>query len=241
MGVVHKTKGKAVFGSLQGTVVADAGSIGTAELADAAVTLAKQADIATDRLIGRDTAATGVPEALTVGGGVEFSGSGGIQRSALTGDISASAGSATTTIGAAKVLSSMVEEALIQRTATVTIADAAIRTLNSAPTTLIAAPAAGKYIVVDQVVCLNTFATAAYEAGTDTLDISYTNAAGANAATFTNAFLETASTAAAVAVPVAVTPVSAAAITASCNSDPTGGNASSTLKFIVTYHVVTLP
>lgn len=42
------------------------------------VTLAMLADLATDRLIGRDTAGTGVPESLTVGGGVVFTGSGGI-------------------------------------------------------------------------------------------------------------------------------------------------------------------
>jgi hypothetical protein len=62
------------------------------------VTLAKMANIATDRLIGRDTTGTGVPEALTVGGGIEFTGAGGIQRSALTGDVTASAGSGSTTV-----------------------------------------------------------------------------------------------------------------------------------------------
>ena len=67
-------------------------------IANDAVTLAKMADIATDRLLGRDTAGTGDPEALTVGGGLEFSGSGGIQRAALTGDVTASAGSNATTI-----------------------------------------------------------------------------------------------------------------------------------------------
>ena len=54
--------------------------------------------VTTDRLIGRDTAGTGAAEQLTVGGGVEFTGTGGIQRSALTGDVTASAGSASTTI-----------------------------------------------------------------------------------------------------------------------------------------------
>jgi len=54
--------------------------------------------LATDRLLGRDTAGTGAPEALTVGGGLEFTGTGGIQRSALTGDVTASAGSNATTI-----------------------------------------------------------------------------------------------------------------------------------------------
>lgn len=61
-----------------------------------AVTLAKMANLATDRLIGRDTAGTGVPEALTVGGGIEFTGSGGIQTSALTGVVTKTAGGTVT-------------------------------------------------------------------------------------------------------------------------------------------------
>lgn len=67
------------------------------------VTLAKMANIATDRLIGRDTAGTGVPEALTVGGGLEFTGTGGIQHSATTGDVTQSAGGTVTTIANAAV------------------------------------------------------------------------------------------------------------------------------------------
>lgn len=55
-------------------------------------------NISTDRLIGRDTGGTGESEQLTVTGGLEFTGTGGIQRSALTGDVTASAGSNTTTI-----------------------------------------------------------------------------------------------------------------------------------------------
>lgn len=73
-------------------------SVTTGKIADNAVTFAKMQDIATDRLIGRDTAGTGDPEALTVTGGLEFTGSGGIRRSALTGDVTASAGSNSTTI-----------------------------------------------------------------------------------------------------------------------------------------------
>lgn len=41
--------------------------------------LADLPSIATDRLLGRDTAASGVPEELTVGGGLGFTGSGGIE------------------------------------------------------------------------------------------------------------------------------------------------------------------
>lgn len=60
--------------------------------------------IATDRLLGRDTTGTGAVEELTVGGGIEFTGSGGIQRGALTGDVTASAGSGTTAIAAGAIV-----------------------------------------------------------------------------------------------------------------------------------------
>ncbi len=62
------------------------------------ITFAKMQNIATNRLIGRDTAGTGDPEEITVGGGLEFTGTGGIQRSALTGDVTAAAGSGATAI-----------------------------------------------------------------------------------------------------------------------------------------------
>lgn len=68
-------------------------------IATDAVTYAKMQNVsATDRLLGRDTAGAGDPEELTVGGGVEFTGGPGIQRSALTGDVTAPAGSNATTI-----------------------------------------------------------------------------------------------------------------------------------------------
>ena len=83
--------------ALSGDVTAPAGS-NTTTVASNAVTFAKMQDIGTDRLIGRDSPGTGDPEELTVGGGLEFTGSGGIRRSALTGDVTAAAGSNTTTI-----------------------------------------------------------------------------------------------------------------------------------------------
>jgi len=73
-----------------------------------AVTYAKMQNIsATDRLLGRDTAAAGDTEELTVGGGLEFTGSGGIQRSALTGNVTATAGSNSTTIANGVVTDAM--------------------------------------------------------------------------------------------------------------------------------------
>lgn len=75
----------------------------TEMIIDGEVTLAKIQKITTDRLLGRDTDATGDVEQLTVGGGVEFTGSGGIQSSAYTGDVTKAAGGTATTIAALAV------------------------------------------------------------------------------------------------------------------------------------------
>jgi len=64
----------------------------------AAVSLAMLANIATDSLIGRDTAGSGVPQVISVAGGVEFTGSGGIQTSAFTGDVTKAAGGTVLTV-----------------------------------------------------------------------------------------------------------------------------------------------
>jgi hypothetical protein len=64
----------------------------------ATVTLAKMANIATDKLIGRDTAGTGVPEAIGVTGGVVFDGAGNIQTTAFTGDVTKTLGGTALTI-----------------------------------------------------------------------------------------------------------------------------------------------
>jgi hypothetical protein len=61
------------------------------------VTLAKLANINTATLIGRYTAGTGAPQEVGIGGGLEISGT-EIQRSALTGDVTASAGLNVTTL-----------------------------------------------------------------------------------------------------------------------------------------------
>jgi hypothetical protein len=84
--------------TLSGDVTGSGTGAIAATIPNNTVTFAKMQDIATDRLIGRDTAASGDPEELTVTGGLEFTGSGGIQRSALTGDVTAAAGSNATTI-----------------------------------------------------------------------------------------------------------------------------------------------
>lgn len=66
--------------------------------ADGFTTFARMQTIATDKLIGRDTAATGAPESIGVTGGIEFTGTGSIQTSAFTGDVTKAAGGTATTI-----------------------------------------------------------------------------------------------------------------------------------------------
>ena len=63
-----------------------------------AVSLAKMANMNTDRLLGRDTAGVGDPEEISLGVSLEFSGAASIQRAALTGDVTAPANSNATTI-----------------------------------------------------------------------------------------------------------------------------------------------
>lgn len=73
-------------------------AVTTGKISDDAVTFAKIQNIASDRLLGRDTASAGDPEEISVGGGLEFTGSTGIQRSALTGLVTAGAGASNTAI-----------------------------------------------------------------------------------------------------------------------------------------------
>ena len=62
------------------------------------VTFAKMQTIATDSLLGRDTAATGAVENITLNATLSMTGAGALQRAALTGDVTATAGSNATTI-----------------------------------------------------------------------------------------------------------------------------------------------
>lgn len=64
------------------------------------------------------------------------------------------------------------------RQATVTVASAAILAANATPVTLIAAPAEGYYIIIDEIVAKNDFGTAAYAAA-GVLSIRYTDGSGA--------------------------------------------------------------
>lgn len=98
-GVSDGNKGDITVSGSGTTWAINNSAVTSAKIDTNAVTFAKIQNITTDRLLGRDTAATGNVEEITVGGGIEFTGSTGIRRSELTGDVSASAGSGTTLIG----------------------------------------------------------------------------------------------------------------------------------------------
>jgi len=87
------------------------------------ITFAKMQTIATDSLLGRDTTGTGNIENILLNTTLSMDGSGNLQRSALTGDVTASAGSNTTTIVSdaittSKILNSNVTFAKMQTIAT---------------------------------------------------------------------------------------------------------------------------
>lgn len=79
------------------SVTPDDGSVGPDAIPDASITYGKLQDVTPNRLLGRDSAPAGAAQELEVTGGLEFTGS-GIQRSALTGDVTANAGSNDTVI-----------------------------------------------------------------------------------------------------------------------------------------------
>lgn len=68
------------------------------EVRDDSISFNKLRNINSDRLLGRDSAGVGNVHELTLGSSLEFTGTNSIQRAALTGDVTATAGSNTLTI-----------------------------------------------------------------------------------------------------------------------------------------------
>jgi hypothetical protein len=95
--------GTAISASGAGVTDGDKGDItvtstgATWTIDNQAVTYAKMQHISSNHLVGRHAGSTGSMQQVSVGNGLEFQGS-GIRRSALTGDVTASAGSNSTTL-----------------------------------------------------------------------------------------------------------------------------------------------
>ncbi len=88
--------GTVADGDYGDVTVSSAGTVWTID--NGVVTFAKFQDIASDRLVGRDTAGTGVTTEIAVGGGVEFTGGNALQTSAFTGDATKAAGGTVLTL-----------------------------------------------------------------------------------------------------------------------------------------------
>jgi hypothetical protein len=121
----------------------------------------------------------------------------------------------------------------------------------STPVTLIAAPGAGKVIVVDEIELLHTYSTAAYATGSD-VSIEYATS-GDNIALVVDSFVTAGASANAIIKPStydldgSTGTGSGFNVTANANkavqvtaSDFTNGNAANIVKWRIRYHVVTL-
>ncbi|MBL9046809.1 MAG: hypothetical protein JNK34_05775, partial [Tabrizicola sp.] len=106
MSGADKTKLDAILGTntgdqtitLTGAVTGSGTGSFATTLSNNVVGFGKMVDIATDTLIGRDTAGTGDPAEIGVTGGIEFTGSGAIQTGAFTGDVTKAAGGTALTL-----------------------------------------------------------------------------------------------------------------------------------------------
>jgi hypothetical protein len=97
-------------------------TVSTAEIDDNAVTFAKLQEIGSQKLIGRSASGNGDAGQIGVDGGLEFQGS-NIRRAALTGAVTASAGSNTTSLGSftkAQLDTAVSDASLLAETVTAT-------------------------------------------------------------------------------------------------------------------------
>ncbi len=143
-------------------------SILTAAIADDAITLAKMANLAARGYLIRG-GVSGAPEgfnAVTSGNLVLGNGT-DIVSQAVTGDVTIN-GSGVTTIGAGKVVPTMLSFTLADQLleASLTIPTASILTLNGTPLTIVVAPGADKYIEVVSASASITFVSAPYATNT---------------------------------------------------------------------------
>jgi len=137
-----------------------------------------------------------------------------------------------------KVVVGQINEDIVQQ-ARVTITSAQLLALNTTPKTLVAAPGAGKYIVIDEITAFNNYGTAAY-AFAAAMTINYTNGSGDKACTDIAevAFCEASADALATTHGIDCIPVANAAVVATvATSDPTTGDG--TFDLDIKYRILT--
>lgn len=212
----------------------EAGTVGTADLVDDAVTDAKLRESAALTVIGRSANSTGNPADIAAGSDGDV-----LRRSGTTlafGTIAA-AGLASGSVTSAKL-----EDSLLHFV-DVTVTTGQILALFTTPKVLVTAPGAGFVTIVDSIYATLTYGTATYSADAAGFSVRYTNGAGANVgATLTEGFVESASSSlqSVRAAATALTPVANAAIVLFAdNANPTVGD--SAIKVRTYYRVVPNP
>ena len=101
-GITDGDKGDITVSGSGTTWTIDAETVGTTKLADRSITAAKLFQVGHEKLIGRHAAGVGDAQEIGIDGGLELQG-GNLRRSALTGDVTASAGGNSTTIATGAV------------------------------------------------------------------------------------------------------------------------------------------
>lgn len=135
------------------------------------------------------------------------------------------------------------DHSMTDKILTVSLTPAQIRALFTTPVALIAAPGAGKFISVTEIVAKNVFGTAAYT-GANPLEFRYTDGTGAKvAADLAAAFINIAAGTdhrSVKAVTTELTPVLNAAVVVRVPvADPGGATATGVITLAVKYRVVT--
>lgn len=135
-----------------------------------------------------------------------------------------------------KALEGQIPTTLAQR-AQVTLTAAQIKALFTTPQVLVAAPGAGFYISIDEIVATLNYGTIQFT-GANAVEFRYTDGSGSKVTgDAASAWLNGAATAGVKTVSAAVTPLANAAVVAAVPSgNPAAGD--STVKFDVLYRIV---